>query len=541
MDQRLRQRGWSIQSASDDPSNSHQRARAESSATEPSLSHEEKVHLMNSAFEEVNDDVEIVVPTGKIKRDSESIEEGDNYVAIAGEEKSADGDDESNDAFAKNPKKRRKTESSGKKKNYTALSCDSIENDAPKQGVALTQVQQDQFDLAKSKLSKWAARLFDPNRPRGLVEPPKTIPLNDEFLTAFGKREKEYDELSGRKIDIDKTSLDVVDIFDSDDGGTKSGTSKSQTNYSEISAGKVKITNLNYATSAETLTRACEMIGPVINVNIILDEYRQSTGRAYVVFEDHNTAQNFVDKMNEQSLDGRAIRASLSAASSSSRKKDGPNGGGVKRDNRYWERDISKKCNHCGIVGHLMTNCPNGDDQFKPCPMCAEVGHDLWSCPLKSVCFNCGVPGHVSRECPHRRMNHNRMICTICHARDHHRFSCSERPWNVPSQDALCMECGKVGHLMCSEMKWFFGLTGLTCFNCGRSDHHGTQCQRPSFDQCARDSSLAQKEVEMADAINLSDQLSHQQNRSNASRDRDSMRERNNGRARSATPRHRRF
>jgi hypothetical protein len=28
--------------------------------------------------------------------------------------------------------------------------------------------------LAKSKLSKWAARLFDPNRPRGLVEPPKT-------------------------------------------------------------------------------------------------------------------------------------------------------------------------------------------------------------------------------------------------------------------------------------------------------------------------------------------------------------------------------
>lgn len=245
------------------------------------------------------------------------------------------------------------------------------------------------------------------------------------------------------------------------------------------------------------------MIGPVINVNIILDEYRQSTGRAYVVFEDHNTAQNFVDKMNDQSLDGRVIRASLSAPSSSNRKKDAPNGSGVKRDNRYWERDISRKCNHCGIVGHLMTNCPNGDDQFKPCPMCAAIGHDLWSCPLKSVCFNCGVPGHVSRECPHRRTNQSRMICTICNARDHHRFNCTERPWNVPSQDATCMECGKVGHFMCSEMKWFFGLTGITCFNCGRNDHHGSQCQRPSVDQCARDSSLAQKEVEMADAINL--------------------------------------
>jgi hypothetical protein len=57
-------------------------------------------------------------------------------------------------------------------------------------------------------------------------------------LTAFGKREKEYDELAGRAIDIDKTSLDVVDIFDSDDEETKSG--KSKTNYSEISTGKVR-------------------------------------------------------------------------------------------------------------------------------------------------------------------------------------------------------------------------------------------------------------------------------------------------------------
>lgn len=39
--------------------------------------------------------------------------------------------------------------------------------------IELTKKQQDQLDFAKNKLSKWAARLFDPNRPRGLVEPPK--------------------------------------------------------------------------------------------------------------------------------------------------------------------------------------------------------------------------------------------------------------------------------------------------------------------------------------------------------------------------------
>ena len=158
MDQRLRQRGWSIQS-SDDPS-SHRgggRARAESTATiatEPSLSHDEKVALMNSAFEGRYDDVEIVVPTTRMKHDEN---EKSDYIDMFGEEeKSFDGGDEKEE----HPKKRRKLDPS------------EIQNE--KQKVELTQFQQEKLDLAKSKLSKWAARLFDPNRPRGLVEPPQT-------------------------------------------------------------------------------------------------------------------------------------------------------------------------------------------------------------------------------------------------------------------------------------------------------------------------------------------------------------------------------
>lgn len=262
---------------------------------------------------------------------------------------------------------------------------------------------------------------------------------------------------------------------------------------------QVRISNLSYGTSTEVLSQVCELIGPVINVNIILDEYKQSTGRAYVVFEDHDTAQTFVDKMHGQTLDGRTINVFLAAASASSRKSSG----GVKKDNRYWEKDISKKCNHCGQVGHIMNSCPNTDDDFKPCQLCAEVGHQMYSCPMKAVCFNCGVPGHVSRDCMQRRSGSRRMVCTICFSRDHHRNRCRERPWNVPTQDAVCMECGKVGHSQCSEMKWFFGLTGETCFNCGRNGHNGFMCRKPNLDQCTRDPMLAQKEVEMADAINL--------------------------------------
>ena len=58
--------------------------------------------------------------------------------------------------------------------------------------VNLTQKQQKELDFSKKKRSKWAARLFDPNRSWGLVEALQVIPLNDEFLQAFGKRENDY-------------------------------------------------------------------------------------------------------------------------------------------------------------------------------------------------------------------------------------------------------------------------------------------------------------------------------------------------------------
>jgi hypothetical protein len=93
-----------------------------------------------------------------------------------------------------------------------------------------TNAQKEQILLqAKSRLSKWAARLFDPNRPRGLVEAPEVIPLNDEFLTSFGKREKEFDDKIGNKVEFDDDDLDNFDGILSDkeedeengDGGDK--------------------------------------------------------------------------------------------------------------------------------------------------------------------------------------------------------------------------------------------------------------------------------------------------------------------------------
>eukprot|EP00956_Cyclotella_meneghiniana_P035214 scaffold112720_cov37-Cyclotella_meneghiniana.AAC.1 len=284
-DQRLRQRGWSIQSSDDNTitTRPNQRARAESTATaatEPSLSHDEKVALMNSAFDNVHDDSnddddDIVIP---------GIDVPDSHDA--GEDSCDNNDDNDH-----RKKKKRKLSSLESKTSNSQEAMTTPRHQQQPPHVELTTFQQEKLDLAKGKLSKWAARLFDPNRIRGLVEPPKTIPLNDEFLTAFGKREKEYDELIGRSADIDKTSLDIIDVHgsDDDDGDQSSGlrgggvgNTVNKVNYSAVSTGKVRMTNLSYSTSTEALSQVCELIGPVINVNLILDEYKQSTGRAYV-------------------------------------------------------------------------------------------------------------------------------------------------------------------------------------------------------------------------------------------------------------------
>ena len=163
-DQRLRQRGWSIQSSDDNTitTRPNQRARAESTATaatEPSLSHDEKVALMNSAFDNVHDDSnddddDIVIP---------GIDVPDSHGA--GEDSCDNNDDNDH-----HPKKKGKLSSLESK---TSNSQGPRHHQQPPH-VELTTFQREKLDLAKSKLSKWAARLFDPNRIRGLVEPPKT-------------------------------------------------------------------------------------------------------------------------------------------------------------------------------------------------------------------------------------------------------------------------------------------------------------------------------------------------------------------------------
>jgi len=111
------------------------------------------------------------------------------------------------------------------------------------------------LNMAKRRLSKWASRLFDPDRPRGLVEAPQIIPLNDEFLKDFGKREKDFFDRVGKPLEIDRDKIVDEDLTNEFDKGNDLLTS---VNSKEPNIGaKVSFTNCQISLSSPQTLRIC--------------------------------------------------------------------------------------------------------------------------------------------------------------------------------------------------------------------------------------------------------------------------------------------
>ena len=513
----LRQRGWSIQSEEDGSTitTSHKR-KLENDNNKNDVNEQASTVPKRARLDSnyASDDSSVLFPTPT----NEETQKKEELETISKKQSSSNEDDASkknNDTTADNNKK------AAQENNNT--------------------IQK----VAQARLSKWAARLFDPDRPRGLIEPPKTIPLNDEFLKAFGKREKEHDETMGRTIKIDRR---IEDEEEKETATMKEqqqaessfeGTAKQEdvaaspkNKKSKKSSRKVKITNLKYTTTKIRLQAECSRFGPTEEVNLILDDNdnKLNKGRAYVTFESSAGSDACIVGLHQ--VDGRKVTVLKAYETSNAAAA----GGTTKtprslllqqrqqqKQGRYWgtggNRDISFKCYRCGNVGHVEADC-NNEPTAKPCPLCAAVGHELRECPIRAVCFNCGVPGHVLRECPRPRGLPQRRVCTICLQPDHTMWQCrgilvaaaggggggNRHPRALPGMDqVVCMVCGRTGHYLCQDMKWFHGLNGVSCYNCGRPQHLGVSCDRPNLDVCSRYEEVAAQEVERASAAVMED------------------------------------
>ena len=115
-------------------------------------------------------------------------------------------------------------------------------------------------------------RLFDPARPRGLIETHTIIPLNDEYLKAFGTTAK---RTRNKRVNLHPIRKDMIDP--SSDAADTLPFQQQQQQQQEISEeqdeniesnqeqpqrkrvhGTVGIVNIAYTTTIETIFKTCE-------------------------------------------------------------------------------------------------------------------------------------------------------------------------------------------------------------------------------------------------------------------------------------------
>ena len=408
----LRRRGWSIMSETDTNAGTESRPRAYTDQSEDTI---EKMNLL-----------ETFPSSDQASASSDLFQQEESSLHS------------SSDADAPPAKRRRITH------------CDTEETAA----ATATHSSSDLLvhNAKKATLSKWAMRLLDASRPRGLIETPQVIPLNDEFLLAFGRRHKETSghHSTFRVEDDDASNSSSSDIDESKQ--LEQGQTTTHTN------GVVSIVNMAYTTSTATLFKSCERYGPVLRIDLPLDstsKANNNTGRATVVFEYPDDAARFVESMHQQTMDGRQIYTYLmnsrptTTTTTTHVSSDKP--ATSHSASRYFIKDISTRCYRCGLVGHISGSCPN-PEKPKPCPLCATLltvdndstGHaiNLKACPLSKVCFNCGSPGHINIKCPFKRGSPKRMVCTACFSHGHHHWSCTSGLIQTRIPCAKCMTCG---------------------------------------------------------------------------------------------------
>ena len=234
----MRKRGWSIED--NEAGKKRTRPRSNTDHSEDTLTAAEKMELLhsfptsdelekashhdnndgehdktsnsNSDSNSDSDDSTANKETDKPKDDAdEGTDKDEDELDMFGD---SDGDMSGTTHDLQPPKKRRKMD----KNNHSSNGKGSAKESGSGTGTA-NQKQDEEaiakkeqlLNQAKGRLSKWASRLFDPNRPRGLVEAPAVIPLNDEFLTQFGKREKEFHVKIGKEIEIEDDDLDNME------------------------------------------------------------------------------------------------------------------------------------------------------------------------------------------------------------------------------------------------------------------------------------------------------------------------------------------
>ncbi|CAG8573640.1 8955_t:CDS:2 [Acaulospora morrowiae] len=149
-------------------------------------------------------------------------------------------------------------------------------------------------------------------------------------------------------------------------------------------------------------------------------------------------------------------------------------------------RQVGKKCIHCGETGHLANDCSTL--LMKECHRCGSTEHEIKDCLTGMECDRCGETGHLAKNCYLSLV----MTCHLCDSTEHEIKDCPDRK--------KCGRCGETGHLAkyCSipsvktchrcgtEHEIKYCPDRKKCSRCGETGHLAKYCTIPSLRACHR-------------------------------------------------------
>ena len=95
---------------------------------------------------------------------------------------------------------------------------------------------------------------------------------------------------------------------------------------------KLYVGNLDYQTTAATLSEVFATIGEVASVNLVTDRMTgQSRGFAFVEMAESSAAQQAISELNGKTVDGRDLKVAEARPKKQSDDRRGSGGGGGRR------------------------------------------------------------------------------------------------------------------------------------------------------------------------------------------------------------------
>ena len=247
---------------------------------------------------------------------------------------------------------------------------------------------------------------------------------------------------------------------------------------------KFKIHNLVYRmTEKELIDFASKYNIKIVKVEMGSDVTPGlPAGTAIAYMSNEMNSSDILSTLNGEDCLGRVIRVSEVSAANKSRESFG--------QTRYFDRDISVKCNNCFEVGHRQYECPHPLLESFCCHLCGG-SHDPGDCS-SIICFRCNRFGHHSKFCSNSRAL-KESVCTLCGLTTHSTSACvifasSERGFRKGGkrsgkekedktnlvENAICMTCFETGHTVCPDKRVTQSNRSaerVFCPNCGEPNH----------------------------------------------------------------------